>query len=78
MADYESLERLAAAVVADLTETGKAVATAESCTGGWIAKSITDIPGSSAVFGYGLVSYSNGAKERFSAYPTRRSRNTAP
>ena len=64
MADYESLQRLAAAVVADLTTTRKAVATAESCTGGWIAKSITDVPGSSAVFGYGVVSYSNGAKEQ--------------
>ncbi|MCG8371554.1 MAG: CinA family protein [Proteobacteria bacterium] len=63
MADYESLEKLAGAVVADLADSAKAVATAESCTGGWIAKSITDIPGSSAVFGYGIVSYSNGAKE---------------
>ncbi len=63
MADYVSLQRLAAAVVEDLTASGKAVATAESCTGGWIAKSITDIPGSSAVFGYGVISYSNGAKE---------------
>lgn len=64
MADYESLQRLAAAVVADLTTARKAVATAESCTGGWIAKSITDVAGSSAVFGYGVVSYSNGAKEQ--------------
>lgn len=63
MADYESLEKLAGAVVADLADSARAVATAESCTGGWIAKSITDIPGSSAVFGYGIVSYSNGAKE---------------
>jgi len=63
MADYESLQRLAEAVVADLSNAGKAMSTAESCTGGWIAKSITDIPGSSAVFGYGVVSYSNGAKE---------------
>jgi nicotinamide-nucleotide amidase len=63
MADYASLEKLATAVVDDLAGSGKAVATAESCTGGWIAKSITDIPGSSAVFGYGVVSYSNGAKE---------------
>ena len=63
MADYASLEKLATAVVNDLANSGKAVATAESCTGGWIAKSITDIPGSSAVFGYGVVSYSNGAKE---------------
>ena len=38
MADYESLQKIAAAVVEDLTAAGKAVATAESCTGGWIAK----------------------------------------
>ena len=63
MADYESLQKLAEAVVTDLAGAGKAVSTAESCTGGWIAKSITDIPGSSAVFAYGVVSYSNGAKE---------------
>ncbi len=63
MAAYESLQKLSEAVVADLASSAKAVATAESCTGGWIAKSITDIPGSSAVFGYGVVSYSNGAKE---------------
>ena len=63
MADYESLQKLGEAVVTDLTTAGKAVATAESCTGGWVAKTITDIPGSSASFGYGVVSYSNGAKE---------------
>jgi len=63
MADYESLQKLSEAVVEDLTEAGKAVSTAESCTGGWVAKSITDIPGSSVVFQYGIVSYSNGAKE---------------
>jgi nicotinamide-nucleotide amidase len=58
MADYESLQKLSEAVVMDLTKAGKAVATAESCTGGWVAKSITDVP-----FQYGIVSYSNGAKE---------------
>ncbi len=63
MADYESLQKLATAVVGELKATGKAVATAESCTGGWVAKTITDVAGSSAVFGYGVVSYSNGAKE---------------
>ena len=63
MADYEALQTLAEAVVNDLVSAGKAISTAESCTGGWIAKSITDIPGSSAVFAYGVVSYSNGAKE---------------
>jgi nicotinamide-nucleotide amidase len=63
MADHEAIQRLAAALVAELTASSKAVCTAESCTGGWIAKAITDIPGSSAVFQYGIVSYSNGAKE---------------
>ena len=63
MADHETLQKLAATVVGELTTAGKAVATAESCTGGWIAKAITDVPGSSAVFGYGIVGYSNGAKE---------------
>ncbi|MCJ7593003.1 MAG: CinA family protein [Woeseiaceae bacterium] len=63
MADHESIRKLAEALVTELTESGKAVATAESCTGGWVAKAITDIPGSSMVFGYGIVSYANGAKE---------------
>ena len=63
MADHDALYRLAEALVNDLRATGKVLATAESCTGGWIAKAITDVPGSSACFGYGIVSYSNGAKE---------------
>ena len=37
--------------------------TAESCTGGWIGKTITDIPGSSAWFCGGVVSYSNDWKQ---------------
>lgn len=45
-----------------LLERGQQVATAESCTGGWLAKVLTDLPGSSAWFGYGWVSYSNAAK----------------
>lgn len=36
--------------------------TAESCTGGWLAKYITDLPGSSAWFERGFVTYSNNAK----------------
>lgn len=63
MADHESIQMLAHALVDELKLLGRAVATAESCSGGWIAKAITDIPGSSAVFSYGIVSYSNGAKE---------------
>jgi len=38
------------------------VATAESCTGGWIAKVLTDVPGSSQWFESGVVAYSNAAK----------------
>lgn len=49
-------------LVAALLDAGKTVSTAESCTGGWIAKVLTDVPGSSAVFGYGIVSYSDLAK----------------
>ncbi|ANB02965.1 CinA family protein [Ectothiorhodospira sp. BSL-9] len=41
---------------------GWQLALAESCTGGWIAKVITDIPGSSAWFDRGFVTYSNAAK----------------
>lgn len=63
MADPESIGALSEALVGELLAAGKTVSTAESCTGGWIAKSITDNAGSSACFGYGLVSYSNGAKE---------------
>ena len=45
-----------------LRASGRTVTTAESCTGGWVAKALTDVPGSSAWFGCGLVTYSNGAK----------------
>jgi nicotinamide-nucleotide amidase len=40
----------------------KKIATAESCTGGWIAQTITEISGSSAWFDRGFVTYSNAAK----------------
>ena len=41
---------------------GVMVATAESCTGGLIAGAITDVPGSSAIFDRGFVTYTNSAK----------------
>lgn len=63
MADPESIGALSEALVGELLAAGKTVSIAESCTGGWIAKSLTDNAGSSGCFGYGLVSYSNGAKE---------------
>ena len=39
------------------------LATAESCTGGWIAKCCTDVAGSSAWFDRGFITYSNAAKQ---------------
>lgn len=45
-----------------LSDAGLSVTTAESCTGGWIAKVITDIAGSSVYFQRGFVTYSNDAK----------------
>lgn len=45
-----------------LREKGLTLGTAESCTGGLIAKLITDLPGSSQVFNGGIVSYTNGVK----------------
>jgi nicotinamide-nucleotide amidase len=45
-----------------LGETKRTVATAESCTGGLLAKMLTDLPGSSAYFTHGWVTYSNLAK----------------
>lgn len=47
-----------------LLRQGHVVTTAESCTGGWIAKALTDVPGSSQWFGEGFVTYSNEAKAR--------------
>ncbi len=46
-----------------LTAKGIKLASAESCTGGWLAKVITDIPGSSAWFAGSVVSYSNEMKQ---------------
>ncbi len=43
---------------------GAVIATAESCTGGWIAQQLTAVAGSSAWFDCGIVTYSNGAKQR--------------
>lgn len=63
MADHEAIFRVSEALVRKLTASGKTVATAESCTGGWVSKAITDVAGSSDVFAYGIVSYSNAAKE---------------
>ena len=53
------VESLAARLVAR----NEMLATAESCTGGWVAKVCTDLAGSSAWFDRGFVTYSNQAKQ---------------
>ena len=60
--DDQALEMRAAAVAAELRAHGRTLALAESCTGGWIAKTCTDLAGSSAWFERGFVTYSNLAK----------------
>ena len=57
-----ALRRISALAVKALKEKQMTVATAESCTGGLIAKSVTDIAGSSAVIAGGMVTYTNRIK----------------
>lgn len=59
--DYNCIEE---AVVGMLKEHHLKVATAESCTGGLIAKRITDVPGASEVFECGIISYANEIKHK--------------
>lgn len=64
--DGSSLE---ATVVRMMAGRGLKLATAESCTGGMIANRITDVPGSSAVFTHGFVTYANEAKRDLLGVP---------
>lgn len=58
----DDLAHIASRVAARLLARQMRLATAESCTGGWVAKVLTDIPGSSDWFERGVVTYSNDAK----------------
>jgi len=64
--DVGSLEH---AVLAGLESSGMTLAVAESCTGGLLSARLTDVPGASAVFLGGVVSYSNQAKEELVGVP---------
>jgi nicotinamide-nucleotide amidase len=57
------LLRLAMKVGSLLVDAEHRLVTAESCTGGWIAKVLTDVPGSSSWFLGGVVAYSNTLKQ---------------
>ena len=57
------LDLLAQQVGAQLQKHALSLVTAESCTGGWVAKIVTDIAGSSAWFDRGFITYANAAKQ---------------
>jgi nicotinamide-nucleotide amidase len=54
-----------------LRDSGQTLSVAESCSGGLIAKRLTDIPGSSGYFLLGAVTYSNDSKERVLGVPAK-------
>jgi nicotinamide-nucleotide amidase len=64
MASDKELFALSERVGQKLLAAGRRIATAESCTGGWVAKALTDVAGSSQWFECGFVTYSNAAKMR--------------
>lgn len=62
MFDHQIISMLAQRLGVTLAAGNLTLVTAESCTGGWIAKAITDVPGSSRWFDCGFVTYSNASK----------------
>ncbi|WP_298134453.1 CinA family protein [Acidiferrobacter sp.] len=66
---HDMIPALAEAVGRRLAATARTVAVAESCTGGLVAAALTGIPGSSAWFGYGFVTYAPDAKHRLLGVP---------
>ena len=67
----EGSDDVAEALAAALARTGSTLATAESCTGGLIAHLLTAIPGISASYLGGAVTYSNASKTRAPGRPGR-------
>jgi nicotinamide-nucleotide amidase len=63
--DPDRRGKIEAEVVRLLARNKKTLALAESCTGGFIANGITNVPGASKIFLGGVVAYSNGVKEQF-------------
>lgn len=63
MLRMRELEQLSASLGQQLLARGEWLATAESCTGGWVAEAVTAIAGSSGWFDRGFVTYSNAAKQ---------------
>ena len=78
MSQADQLQSLAAQVGKRLLARKLFLATAESCTGGWVAEAVTSVAGSSAWFDCGFVTYSNEAKQRLLAVPPSCLRRMAP
>ena len=62
MKEKDKLIKLSSQVIDLAIKARRMIVTVESCTGGLVAKSLTDIPGSSSAFSHGIVTYSNSAK----------------
>ena len=60
---------LSSKVISRLLEKKRTLATAESCTGGWIGRELTAVPGSSGAYLGGVISYTNGVKEKLLGVP---------
>jgi nicotinamide-nucleotide amidase len=72
MVSDPEIYELAARVGHKLHAAERRIVTAESCTAGWVAKALTDVPGSSQWFECGYVTYSDGA-----TWAPRRARSRA-
>lgn len=59
----DELQRLATRTGAQLLDAERRLVTAESCSGGWIGKALTDVPGSSQWYLGGVIAYSNTLKQ---------------
>ena len=64
------LQQLAIELGNKLLARGWMVATAESCTGGWVGQLLTALPGSSAWYERGFITYANAAKIEMLGVPT--------
>jgi nicotinamide-nucleotide amidase len=67
----QNIELLVDGLAGRLSARGEMLATAESCTGGWVAKVCTDLSGSSAWFERGYVTYSNQSKQDMLGVPVQ-------
>jgi PncC family amidohydrolase len=69
MTTENAIKKRATALIHAAQTSKKTLCTAESCTGGWIGKALTDVPGSSSVFIGGMISYANEAKIKLLGIP---------